>query len=200
MSVSHIINSANSDLQDIYVKSVDVSSGVGNCVLGLNAPSGSACAVNYSINDVLTGSVSCSSSQLIINGNLSDPTLDVAVQCAPNRKLTSNTAYSYDSGTVALVTGNSPVTANNRVARIQFTNITDTAAGAEKSVVWVSDQIVSGSIIRCTVLGTSAGANSGLVFVNSLVVGGQATLYFVNPGSSATGGSISLVALLEILN
>lgn len=100
---------------------------------------------------------------------------------------------------VGSVSGGSPQTVSQPIAKITFTGLADNAAGVSQTVQWTNAAITSSSVIRCTLLSQTVTATAAFVVFKIVPGTGSAVVTLISVGQASTGAGGVAVLLFEII-
>jgi len=227
MSISHLIDPANTNLENLYISALTASGnaiingtttfnqpvvfngdGKNNYAITVQNTGGFANSILFFQDTVLSGAISSSGTGLVLNGALSDPSYDLTLATAASNKtavtggpLQVNQANAIRYDALATVTGASPLTSNQSATLLSFTgvgNIVATGLGPV-TLSWASSKVTVASIIRAQIM--SHNGNAGSIPTVESVSGGAgvAALVINNAGSVDTGAGKTITILVEIV-
>lgn len=227
MSISHLIDPANTNLEDLYIGALTASGttiingattfnnavifngdGKNNYALTIQNTGGFANSILFFQDTVLSGAISSSNTGLVLNGALSDPSYDLTLATAAANKtavtggpLQVNQANAIRYDALATVTGGSPLTSNQSATLLSFTGVGTVIANgtAPVTLTWTSSKVTASSVIRAQIMSHNCDAGS-IPLVESVAGGvGSASLVINNGGSVATGAGKTITILVEIV-
>lgn len=98
---------------------------------------------------------------------------------------------------VGAASGASPQTVSQPIAKIVFTGIATTVAGATVALQWTNAAITSSSIVRATLVTQSVASTAAFVIFSCVPGSGSVALTLISVGQASTGASGSATILFE---